>query len=250
METYAEQFIITLPSNSENGNDPEKFRTRLPTALRFDDDWEVAMYMIVYPRTWQNVPPGNSVQIMILTPDGQSSQTRHETIPAAHYDNIELLVRTLHRQINPDNNPKLPSMMYHSTARKVYFNIPYGTSLQFDPELSALLGLRDGQLIDETTTGSSTSSSLTDVTAIYVYANIVQPQVVGNTHSSLLQIVPVQGKFGDVVQYSPPKLLYLPLRSNTINSIEIQLARSSGEPIKLQTGHVIVQLHFQKRNRF
>jgi hypothetical protein len=250
MESYADQFVITLPSNSQSGNVPDNFRTQLATALRFDDDWEVALYTIVYPRTWENVPAGNLITISTSVPDTNDTQLRYVSIPAAHYDSLELLVRTIQQQINAQANPILPTMRYHSTERKVYFHIPNGSSLQFDSELSALLGLRDGVVVDTTSTGASTVSSVSDVTAIYVYSNIVQPQIVGNTYSSLLQIVPVQGKFGDIVQYSPPKLLYLPLRSNTLNSIELNLARSSAEPISFQTGHVIVQLHFQKRHRF
>jgi hypothetical protein len=250
MESYAEQFVVTLPSNSQSGNTPDKFRTQLPTSLHFDDDWEVALYTVVYPRTWQNVPVGNTTTVTTSVAESTSKEIRYESIPAGHYDNVDVLARTLQRQINPENNPLLPSLRFHSTERKVYFLIPVGASLQFDAELSAILGLRDGAIVDTTSTGASTASIATDVTAIYVYVNIVQPQVVGNTYSSLLQIVPVQGNFGDIVQYSPPKLLYLPLRSNTINSIDISLARSSAEPISFQTGHVIVQLHFQKRNRF
>jgi hypothetical protein len=250
MESYAEQFVITLPSNSQSGNAPDKFRTQLPTSLHFDDDWEVALYTIVYPRTWQNVPAGNMITVTTTVADSSSKEVRYESIPAAHYDSVEILARTIQQQINRDNNPMLPSLRFHSTERKVYFLIPFGTSLQFDSEISAILGLRDGALVDVTSTGASTAAMATDVTAIYVYSNIVQPQVVGNTYSSLLQIVPVQGQFGDIVQYSPPKLLYVPLRSNTISSIEINLARSSAELISFQTGHVIVQLHFQKRNRF
>jgi hypothetical protein len=250
MESYAEQFVVTLPSNAQQGNTSDRFRTQLPSALRFDDDWEVALYTIVYPRTWQNVPSNNLITIVTTAEDGVTQEIRYESIPGAHYDNIDLLVRTLVRQINPESNPKLPSLRYHSTERKVYFLVPNGASLQFDAELSALLGLQDGQIVDTPRTGGSTVSTAVDVTAIYVYSNIVQPQIVGNSYSSLLQIVPVQGNFGDIVQYSPPKLLYLPLRSNVINSIELHLARSSAEPINFQTGHVIAQLHFQRRNRF
>jgi hypothetical protein len=250
MESYTEQFVVTLPSNAQKGNTPDKFRTQLPISLRFDDEWEVALYTVVYPRTWQNVPAGNLITVTTSVADSISKDVRYESIPAAHYDSIDLLTRTLQNQINPQNNPMLPSLRFHSTERKVYFHIPVGGSLQFDSELSALLGIHDGTVVDSTTMGAFTASTAIDVTAIYVYANIVQPQVVGNTYSSLLQIVPVQGLFGDIVQYSPTKLLYVPLRSNTISSIEINLARSSGEAITFQTGHVIVQLHFQKRSRF
>lgn len=82
---------------------------------------------------------------------------------------------------------------------------------------------------------------------LYVYSDIVKPSFVGDTFSKILRIVQVPNvKFGDSVKQIFDNPHYLPLNSNEINSIEIDIKDDTGQPIKFRFGRTICVLHFRK----
>jgi hypothetical protein len=252
MELHNNSLVVTLPSNAHPSNRPSEFRTRLPAPMNLGTDWEVALYSIVYPRTWMNL--FNPAVVRVKFP---GDTTLHNLeIPAGHYESIQLLVRTISaaidglvRQTNPgeEGEQRIFNIRYHSTERRVYFHIARGAALMFDKHLAHVFGIAPDRSVTETLIGAFTTGLLPDVTAIYVYCDAIEAQTVGNTHSPLLQIVPVQGQFGDVILFSPRKLLYIPVNKKTISSIELELTDSLGESINFLSGQVVIQLHFRRR---
>jgi hypothetical protein len=92
---------------------------------------------------------------------------------------------------------------------------------------------------------------LTDITAGYhsllVYCNVIEPNLVGNTHAQLLRIIPVrESKFGDqcVLTYDKPH--YFPLITREFQNIEIHIKDDTNETVPFKFGRVIVTLHFKK----
>ena len=82
---------------------------------------------------------------------------------------------------------------------------------------------------------------------IYVYCNIVQPQVVGDTNAKLLRAIPTEGQIGDLItrNYSNPQ--YLPVQMKSFEDIEILLRDDTGAPVAFEHGRVLVTLHFQRQ---
>ena len=56
-------------------------------------------------------------------------------------------------------------------------------------------------------------SDLHDIASIYVYCNIVQPQIVGNTSVPLLRTIAVSGKSGDVITKTFNNIRYVPVQT-------------------------------------
>ena len=86
------------------------------------------------------------------------------------------------------------------------------------------------------------------VNSLWIYSNIVAPQMVANRTVPLLRIIPSRGKqYGEtvVIQYENPQ--YVPLLYNTITSIEIGIYNTHGiNPIPFGSD-VILKLHFRKK---
>ena len=86
-----------------------------------------------------------------------------------------------------------------------------------------------------------------DSHSLYIYSDIVKHSIVGNTQVPLLRIVNVTGELNKYYQQTYNNIHYIPLFSNRINNIEIQIRNSLGDPIEFNFGHVIIVLHFKRR---
>ena len=81
---------------------------------------------------------------------------------------------------------------------------------------------------------------------MYIYCNIVENQIVGDSLVPLLRIVNVQGRRWEVIDriYDSPH--YCNLQQKDITSIEINIRNDIGELVSFEFGHVVVKLHFKK----
>jgi len=90
------------------------------------------------------------------------------------------------------------------------------------------------------------NSNFEKINNIYVYSNIVDHNLVGDSSYQLLTLVPVEGKYGNYITYSPFRPEYKPVAKNIISDIEIQLNRANGDLIKFQSGSIDITLHFKR----
>ena len=84
-------------------------------------------------------------------------------------------------------------------------------------------------------------------TSLYVYSNIVEPQIVGDAQAQLLRIVAVSGRGkarNQVVSFQ--HVQYLPVSDNGTETIQVLIRRDDGRPVPFQSGKVIITLHFKK----
>lgn len=81
----------------------------------------------------------------------------------------------------------------------------------------------------------------------YVYCDLVELQMVGNSLVPLLRVVNVEGKHNDIVLKSYENPNYLPVSKREFDSIEINIKDNTNHSIQFLGGQVIVKLHFRKR---
>ena len=93
---------------------------------------------------------------------------------------------------------------------------------------------------------ASSVVNLINTHAIFVYSNLIQSQIVGNTLTPLLDVVAVQGGPGDLVCSRFDKLLYKPVLRKQFFDIHISLRDDQGEPIRFEKGKVIMTLHLRR----
>ena len=88
------------------------------------------------------------------------------------------------------------------------------------------------------------------MSTIYVYCDIVEPQVVGDTNAQLLKTIPVEGKFGDVIAKTFTNIQYVHIQTRSFENIEILLRDDTGDPVPFERGKVVNTLHFRQHSYF
>ena len=81
---------------------------------------------------------------------------------------------------------------------------------------------------------------------MYVYANILEPQIVGNVSAPLLRIVNVEGKYPNIIDKVFDFPHYIPVLVKDISDIEINIKDDLNEYIPFLSGKVIIKLHFRR----
>ena len=96
---------------------------------------------------------------------------------------------------------------------------------------------------------ASRVENLNNTNAIFVYSNLIQSQIVGNTLTPLLDVVAVQGGPRDLVCSRFDKPHYKPVLRKHFSDIHISLRDDQGKPIRFEKGKVIVTLHLRRAKK-
>ncbi len=246
------QFYLHLPSNSSMDIFPEntlsEYRVQLPQLVQVSEDWEVAMVEIQYPHTWNTVHEGFWSRIYVTEySSGQPNNARMIEIPAGHYNSIEAIVETaneLFQSLEPPFKNKF-RLTYDKLSRKVTVRIASNMCLIF-AEIGELLGFKKEILYKVTTEAEREADLENGFHNLYIYCDIIQSQLVGDSQVPLLRIVPVEGKDGERVNRSFLSPQYLPISKKEFDTIEVNIKRDTGEKVPFEAGRVLITLHFRK----
>ncbi len=66
---------------------------------------------------------------------------------------------------------------------------------------------------------------------IYVYCDIVEPQIVGDTNAQLLKSIPVEGNFGDIIAKTYTNVQYVPVQTKSFEIVKVLLRSDTGKPV-------------------
>ena len=241
------EFYLTLPSNSSMGYFPDntlaKFTTKLPTPVLLDDNWEVGLAEIIYPTAFYNVTSDTN----IFTCDVPGLPIVNAVVPPGRYDDHASLFTALRgaRGIPEHFTFKLE---FDKQSKRVITEIEYGHHLKFEPGLADILGYSYNSLTQvKSSAPNPMDLKATLPKALFIYSDIVEPQVVGDSSAPLLRIVGVENEqFNNTVvhTYSPPH--YVSVIRRQFETIEIDIRDDTGLRIPFQSGRVIVKLHFRQ----
>ena len=93
---------------------------------------------------------------------------------------------------------------------------------------------------------TSSVVNLNNTHALFVYSNLIQSQIVGDTLTPLLDVVAVQGGPGDLVCSRFDKPHNKPVLRKQFSDIHISLRDDQGKPFLFEKGKVIVTLHLRR----
>ena len=85
---------------------------------------------------------------------------------------------------------------------------------------------------------------------LFVYTDISEPVIVGDSRTSLLRIVPVNLRnytFGSNQYQTFAPVKYIPLKTDNFSTITIDIRDDVGEKIPFEFGTLIATLHFRKK---
>ena len=92
-------------------------------------------------------------------------------------------------------------------------------------------------------------SDLDPVESLFVYCDVLEPRVVGDSQVPLLRIVPVEGGNGELVTRIYENVHYVRLQRKTFQTIEINIRDRAGVNVPFEAGTLNVTLHFRQRKR-
>ena len=114
--------------------------------------------------------------------------------------------------------------------------------------MSITLGFGGKEIKIVKTTVSPYVADLHGSITIYVYCNIVQPQVVGDRKVNLLRSIPVEGKMGEVLTRTFTNIQCVPVQTKLFEDIEILLKGDTENPMPFEREKVLATLHFRQQN--
>ena len=117
-------------------------------------------------------------------------------------------------------------------------------------QLAKMSGFGGGDIKIRKSKESPYVAKLYGITSIYVYCNIVQPQIVGNTSVPLQRTIPVTRNSGDVITKTFTNIQYVPVQTKSFEDIEILLRTDTGDPVPFEHGKAIATLFFRKQSYF
>jgi hypothetical protein len=91
--------------------------------------------------------------------------------------------------------------------------------------------------------------SLNKFYGMYVYSDISEYALVGNSLAPCLAYVPISTKYGEMGHYYQNPPIYHRVNRSNISSIELSLRSHYGEPIPMDGGESTIILHFRRRYR-
>ena len=179
----------------------------------------------------------------------------------------EGLERTLKRVWKKEGNVRELSNMklvYFPAYDRVMYQVNGSTlrksvlAIRFPKTLAYKLGMDSDKLLlsDEVTTkwinvnylGNNTADLYENLKSMYVYCDIVDPQIVGSNELKLLRVVPFtsDGEDKHQARWEPIRAEYLKLSKKYFDTIDLHIMSSMGTPMGFLNGRSIVKLHFRK----
>ena len=265
-----DQFFITLPSNSSEEfygrQHPSNYRTRLETSIRLDPErWKVGMAEITYPKTWDNV---KAVSLALITPEDLTIWTHLKAnrfvsskhlvrelqwalelaTPAVQAGNVKVRYDVVSQRVRVTFSRGFALKIPYALAVPLGFSDENGSSYPSDRALMAGLTIPRDRSVDVVVEGSHPVYIDRSMPNIYVYCDLVRQQRVGDAYVPLLRTLNVPEKVqGDMVERQFTNIHYGALQRGVFDAVEIHMVDGTGENISFEHGHVIVKLHFKKK---
>ena len=253
MNSNGEGFYITLPnvSSKDFENTPSEYTTRLPRWIQLNGEWEIGLHSIAYM-------PWNIVQHLdepiSFTYSGNNEKGGRMK---KHYTTVYEYVTSINKSLTESAHVTDDEIRFKSELNgKVTITLSPGYKVYLRREQAIVLGFMtfddstEVKEIAKTETGSY-EANLHRETNIYVYCDIVQPQIVGDKTVPLLGIVPCQ-KTTETYEtlYAAENIHYIPIQTKSFQKVKIHLRSSTNESIPFEYGRATITLHLKPLNYF
>jgi len=244
-----QQFYVTLPSNSSlatfSDNTPGHFQAKLPRSLHLKGSWEVALSSILFTHSFYNVTDKGN--LIIYTDGNPHNVTRSFKMINGYYEDGKDLLKEIRRNLSEVAQERI-QFNIEDFSRKLEIKVTDGAAFSPDKHIAKLLGLNSGsRIIENNVKGDNPIDANREMHAFFVYTDIIHPTVVGGQEVPLLKIIDVpHKKINEVVTRSFSAPEYMPLRTNHIESVEINISTANGQSVHFESGLCVVRLHFRK----
>src|SRR5277367_1452148 len=258
------EFVITLPHQYNESED-------LNTILDFSVvPYEVCLQEIIFPsHAWQNFTEEcTEVMVGIYSEDFTKSQLWKARIPARNYVSNDDLVDAINYVIGviASQIPGAPAVV---EPKDGIFRVPDKINtfklrlkwqwqfLVFNSVLSYILGITENYdcnstppiVINDFLFDDSIDLTRYTIEKIWVHADFVVPQIVGNTYFPLLALIPLDVGNASVSYKLNPLYYYVPVPRKKFASLNTFLYAAIDGSVKISIQKpYVVTLHFKQRD--
>lgn len=225
------------------------FRVKLRRPLDLQGEYEVALAEITYPTLWENVDSKHSR--LAVNTDGESWREIGVT-PGYYADNLTLIqmMETMLKDVISDSGTIIH---YDHRQRRVSLNIPENTSIQLYDGIAHIFGYPSAIKLDGARLyhPPGTMDVNHGLYNLFIYCDVVSPQLVGDTETPLLSTVSFDAYRAEERPEVTTRIFqtphYVPVNRPSTDTILIDIRDSTGERIPFLVGKVIIKLHFRQR---
>ncbi len=254
-------FIAILPSNSSDkyfsDNHPTNYKVHLPKEIVFEGKYEVALLEISYPHNFHNII---DQKIEISYTIGRVTYVHTLDVTDGYFPTIDSLIEWMNVLLNGKGS--IPSSVKNAISFRCKENSNLckiqisrnrnRITVTLTKGLCILMGFDiDDDVYSKNFSESTTSEYPADVFrglhSMYIYTDIIERQIVGDSLVPLLRICGIDNDNNGKnvsVKFNNPR--YLPLSRTNISSIHINLRNEYGINLPFRAGNVIVTLEFRK----
>ena len=244
-------FYITLPSNSSidvyPANKIWNYKTKLAKPIILNEPYEVGLIELQYPRNWHSFSMDDG---WVSFTDHKDGRSVNYNLPTGHYDSITKIIKELNSIIAGDPITKRVTAMYNAIKNKIFFMGAEGMTVIFRGRLALILGFDPNESFEILQNqGVQYAPHYADLYGgryeIYVYTNIVDYQLVGDSYVPLLRRINIADETRRIPNVCYDKPHYTPLANAVLDDIEISLKTDQNQYVPFTFGKVNVKLHFR-----
>ena len=186
-------FYLMLPSNASTDIFPDNKMTsyciKLPKTVNLEGDWEVGVYSIIYPNSWYTLENKSDKKHIYFgyPPHGFITSV---SLDYGHFESVEEFIEKANETMK---NTKFlkggVQFKENKLTKKITLVLNLGYSLTLNARVSRILGFAGVVKRYEKTTESPYVADLSVLSTIYLYCDIVEPQVVRDVSYSCVRKV-------------------------------------------------------------
>ncbi len=163
------------------------------------------------------------------------------SLPARHYKTIDDLIN----QINILLEGKVTFSWSEYKPIIVSFNQHVGGIFMSD-KLKFILGFNSNMVTPVKNTAKYTADINGGMYSLFVYTNIVQNTIIGNSLVPLLQCVTIPNRPGEIIEENFPIPHYVPVILKEVSSIHLDIKDDTNKYIQFNWGKIIAKFHFKR----
>ena len=273
---------ISLVSNSSMNFFPDNtsshFSCQFPEELYYNDAiYEIALVSFQCNKSWYSLRDDEvySIDFFIGNPnytEDEIKSAEHNStimqlidkivIPSGVYENESELVEKLKKIYTEES---IFRFEYDSMTKKITIEIlgteNYWYKICMSKDLARKLGFQNYPVDSEDhiyvhskanqTITAKHTVRLNELDQIFVTCDLAENlHIVGDIKTPLLHIIPVSGKFNDIINFEPKTLIWLPLKKNSFTTSEVYITDAQGRNVPFSSGISIVRVNIRRKNLF
>jgi len=254
-----DEFYITFVSNAAfsrrlyPGNKVSEFRTRLFRCIELCGNYEMALTEIQFPISFYNVYKDEYYMETVAGITGEYATVL--TVQQGFYTDVQHIID----QLNDAGGmvSEAVKFSYEGSSRRVKVKFTGGAyaniRINLSPKLRAILGFEpEGEeYLGEGLAPYPVNLNANIPTQLFVYCDVLEPQLVGDSMERVLRTVGVQDvtKFGSlfVKTYDNPE--YVPIQKTHFQTTEISIRTYEDVRVPFQSGPSLVKVHVRRARR-